>query len=241
MPVQVDHDARRAQLAQAVWRIVVRDGVRGASVRGVAREAGLSMGSVRHFFGTQEELLLFAVQEVVSQASRRIEAGAQARTSAVDQGRPLDAAVALLEEVLPLDEERQVEAMVWAAFTAPPVTDPSMAAIRRQVDDDIRQLCRDTLTGLAELGLLHPARDVAVEVERVHALLDGLTMHMLLDPAQTPADRVRPVLLTHVGDLGTPPNRYLWPSRNIEAPGGVPPVTGLRASRMPGTGRGRTS
>ncbi len=201
MPVQVDHDARRAQLAQAVWRIVVRDGVRGASVRGVAREAGLSMGSVRHFFASQDELLRFAVQEVVSQASRRIEAGAPDRMAAVAEGRPLDAIVALLEEVLPLDEERMTEAKVWAALTAPPATDPGMGAIRRQADDGIRQLCRDALGALAEFGLLHPARDLAIETERIHSLLDGLALHLMLDPARTPADRVRALLLTHLRDL----------------------------------------
>ncbi|MGH8824482.1 MAG: TetR/AcrR family transcriptional regulator [Jiangellaceae bacterium] len=206
MPLQIDHNQRRAQLAQAVWRIVVREGVRGASVRGVAREAGLSMGSVRHFFATQDELLRFAVQEVVEQATRRIEAGAEARTSAVDEGRPLDAATALLQEVLPLDEERLTEARVWAAFTAPPVTDPVMAAVRREADDGVRELCHDTLAGLASLGLLDPARDLAVETERVHALLDGLTLHLLHDPTRTPADRVRSVLLAHLGDLGRPPN-----------------------------------
>ena len=57
MPVRLDHDERRTELAEAVWRVIRREGVRGASVRGVAREAGLSMGSVRYFFGTQEELL----------------------------------------------------------------------------------------------------------------------------------------------------------------------------------------
>ncbi len=205
MPVQIDHDARRAQLAQAVWHIVVHDGVRGASVRGVAREAGLSMGSVRHFFASQDELLRFAVEAVVSQAGGRIEAGAPERMAAAAEGRPLEAIAALLEEVLPLDEERMTEAKVWAAFTAPPVSDPGMAAIRRQADDGIRQLCRDALAALAEFGLVHPARDLEIETETIHSLLDGLTLHLMLDPARTPADRVRTLLLTHLRDLAGSP------------------------------------
>lgn len=204
MPLRLDRDERRAQLSAAVWRIVVREGVRGASVRGVAREAGLSVGSVRHFFSTQDELLLFAVREVVDQARRRIEADAGARGSQVQHGRPIAAAVALLEQVLPLDEERLTEARVWAAFTAPPVTDPGMAAIRREVDDAVRRLCHDCLAGLAELGRLHPSRDMEDETERLSALLDGLTMHLLLAPASTPAERVRSVLSTHLGDLPAP-------------------------------------
>jgi AcrR family transcriptional regulator len=201
VPVHVDHAVRRAELARAVWRIVARDGVRAASVRGVAREAGLSMGSVRHFFSTQDELLRFAVEEVVDQAGRRIEAGTAARQATVAEGRPLAAVADLLQEVIPLDDERLIEAEVWAAFTAPPVTDPAIAELRQQVDDGVRELCRNALSALAEFGLLHPARDRDVEVARLHALVDGLAVHVVRATAGLRHDRVRAILLTHLGDL----------------------------------------
>jgi AcrR family transcriptional regulator len=187
-----------------VWRIVVRDGVAAASVRAVAREAGLSMGSVRHFFASHDQLLLFAVEALVEQASRRIEEGTSARLSLVAGGRPLDAVAALLEEVLPLDAERQTEAKVWAAFTNPPATNPDIAAVREQVDEGVRELCRNALDALQEFGLLGPDRDRRVEIERIHALLDGLTIHLLLDPARLDPDLVRTVLRTHLGDLAAP-------------------------------------
>ena len=61
MPKLVDHDQRRREIAAALTRLIVRVGVEGASVRAVAAEAGWSMGAVRYYFGTQEELLRFAV------------------------------------------------------------------------------------------------------------------------------------------------------------------------------------
>jgi hypothetical protein len=70
--------------------------------------------------------------------------------------------------VLPLDEQRLTEATVWAAFTAAPAADPDIAAIRRQADDGVRQLCHDAVAALAEFGLIDPARDVDVETERIH-------------------------------------------------------------------------
>jgi AcrR family transcriptional regulator len=205
VPVRVDRDERRALLAEAVWRIAARDGVRAASVRGVAREAGLSMGSVRHFFSTQDDLLRFAVAELVEQVRRRIEAGTATRLAAVAQGRPIEAAVALLEEVLPLDARRRTEARVWAAFTAPPVIDEQMADIRRSADDGIRQLCRSVLAVLTETGVLHPERDVNLESERMHALVDGLTIHLLVDPTEVSPGRVKSVLVVHLNDLRAAP------------------------------------
>lgn len=206
MPRTVDHDERRRDLTEAVWRLVGRDGVRGASVRCVAREAGLSMGSVRHFFASQDELLRFAMSAVIDRATSRIRAGAEARAAAVDQGDGLEAASALLEEVLPLDEERLTEARVWAAFVAQAATDPALAEIRHQADDGIRELCRGSLVGLAELGQLAPERDLDAETERLWALVDGLTMHILLEPDRLTARRVRAVLRTHLADLAATPS-----------------------------------
>lgn len=61
-----------AELAEAVWRVIRRDGLEHASVRNVAREAGLSMGSLRHYFSTQSELLIFALRLVIERIDRRL-------------------------------------------------------------------------------------------------------------------------------------------------------------------------
>src|SRR5918998_1254214 len=74
MPRQVDPTQRRAELAEAVWTVIRRDGLQRASVRNVAREAGLSMGSLRHYFATQSELLCFAMQLVGDRARARVRA-----------------------------------------------------------------------------------------------------------------------------------------------------------------------
>ena len=178
-------------------------------MRAVAKEAGLSMGSVRHFFASHDQLLLFAVEELVEQARRRIEEGTPARLSLLAEGRPLAAVAALLEEVLPLDAERQTEAKVWAAFTTPPATNPEIAAIREQVDDGVRELCHNALNALREFDRLHADRDRRIEIERIHALLDGLTIHLTLEPARLDPDVVRSVLLTHLGELSSaPPNDH---------------------------------
>ena len=196
----------------------MRHGVAGASVRAVANEAGLSMGSVRHFFASHDQLLRFAVEALVEQARRRIEAGTPARMALLAEGRPIVAIAALVEEVLPLDAERQTEAKVWAAFTTPPAANPEIAAIRQQVDAGVRELCSDALDALRELGRLHADRDRRIEIERIHALLDGLTIHLTLETTRLGPDLVRRVILTHLGELSSEPPGDLTNTGRVNRP-----------------------
>lgn len=59
MPKIVDHDEKRKQIAEAAWNIIRKEGVEKASIRRVAAEAGMSSGALRHYFSTQDEMLLF--------------------------------------------------------------------------------------------------------------------------------------------------------------------------------------
>src|SRR2546422_6311494 len=78
MPKQVDHEARRQQLAEAVCRLAASQGLEAVSLRHVAAEAGVSMGQVQHYFSTKDELLLFAFRVVSERAEQRFAAAAGA-------------------------------------------------------------------------------------------------------------------------------------------------------------------
>lgn len=199
MPRAVDHAQRRTELAEATWRVIRRDGIEGASVREVAREAGLSMGSLRYFFDSQDGLLRFAMQEVTRRVQARIEAGAAAREAAVRRGKGLEAVITVLEQVMPLDDDRLAEAQVWQAFAPRALIDPQMRDMRREADDGVRELCRQCLLGLQALGLLAPRRSVAHETERLWALVDGLTLHVLTE--HTSRRTARQALRRHVAEL----------------------------------------
>ncbi|MEV0662880.1 TetR family transcriptional regulator C-terminal domain-containing protein [Actinomadura luteofluorescens] len=45
-----------------MFRVVRRDGLEQASLRTVAAEAGLAIGSVRHSFGGQADIMIFAMR-----------------------------------------------------------------------------------------------------------------------------------------------------------------------------------
>jgi AcrR family transcriptional regulator len=194
MPKLVDHEQRRAQLAEAVWTVIRRDGLPRASVRNVAREAGLSMGSLRHYFATQSELLCFAMQLVGDRARARI----KALEPVTD---PRHQAERLLHQLVPLDEERRAESEVWLAFTGHAQVDPRQRAIYQQIHDQLHGACVSAITLLADAGLTTQGLDVRLEASRLHALLDGLALHAVMRPTVVSPPEITAVIARHLDTL----------------------------------------
>ena len=66
MPKIVDHDVQRVKFAEAAMRLIARHGLDGLTMRAVAAEAGLSYGSLFHYFNSTDELLMHAVRHTTS-------------------------------------------------------------------------------------------------------------------------------------------------------------------------------
>jgi AcrR family transcriptional regulator len=193
MPKVVDHEQRRRELAEAVWRVIRRNGVDGASVRTVAQEAGWSAGALRHYFRTQSELLDFAIELAAEQIRQRV----VALELADDPRRAVEQ---LLSELLPLDDERRAENEVWLAFTARALIDPQLRERQAEIDDALRAA---SLRAVEMLGL--PAgRERTLEAERLHALLDGLAIHAAMRPERLSPRRIVAVLRRHLDELERP-------------------------------------
>jgi AcrR family transcriptional regulator len=193
VPKVVDPQARRAAVAEAVWRLILSRGLEGVSVRTVAKEAGLSTGALRHYFAGQSDVLTFAMQLVID----RVRARVQALEPQPDAGATVLRAV---EELLPLDAERRAEAEVWLAFTVRAQTDPALRALR----DTSYELLQDLSHRLVEaLRQDDPGTDfdLRVEGERLYALIDGLVVHCVIRPDRATPSLMRDVIARHLSEL----------------------------------------
>ncbi|MEV6810845.1 TetR/AcrR family transcriptional regulator [Micromonospora sp. NPDC051296] len=194
MPKVVDPTERRRQLVEAVWRVIRRDGLEQASVRNVAREAGLSMGSLRHYFASQSELMVFAFRTVIDRIESRLAALGP-------EPDPRRRAQRVLAELLPLDDERRAENEVWLAFTSRAMVDPALRALRDEGYDALRVGCQTMITDLSAAGLA--PTDIPAETERLHALLDGLAVHAAMRPDIHTAQSMAAAIARHLDALAT--------------------------------------
>ncbi|MFG2227498.1 TetR/AcrR family transcriptional regulator [Streptomyces sp. NPDC048644] len=206
MPKHVDREARRREVVDALFRIVVRDGLQRASLRAVADEAGLNIGSVRHYFASQQELMRFAMESMLERVSERLLRHVEEIGGLAGHPRPeqYDLAAGLLAELLPLDDLRRAEVTVFLDFTAAARTDPAFADLSRKAATGTRGLVRRVLTRLADDGALGQGRDLPAETERLAALIDGLGLTAVLHPTVVTPQTCTEALRNHLSELAAP-------------------------------------
>jgi AcrR family transcriptional regulator len=96
-------------------------------MREVAAEAGVSLRLVQYYFGSKEELLLAAMQQLAAQFSDRVLARIQRMKETGSPASPRDVIAAILTEALPADDERRTFTLVYTAYLALSLTDPALA------------------------------------------------------------------------------------------------------------------
>ncbi|WP_422745541.1 TetR/AcrR family transcriptional regulator [Mycobacterium sp. WMMD1722] len=173
MPRQVDHEQRRRQIAEAVWRLAAGQGLEDVSLRKVADEAGVSMRLVQYYFGTRSELLVGALRILNDDA----EQVAQQRLRRDGAVTPAELVRQVLMELLPLDEERRLRHTVYAAYF-----------VRLLHDDDLAAAAGASRSETSLAALLQQvigdatadAAAVRAEAETLEALASGLQAQMLL-------------------------------------------------------------
>lgn len=201
MPKIVDADTRRQDVVEAVLRIIAVDGLERASLREVADEAGLAVGSVRHYFAGSEELLTYSFATVLDRILRRLGGALPAVAAAVPGSREQRTAVmAVLAGLLPLDETRAVEACAWMAFKNAARTRPFLAGEADRSHREVAAIAGQVVAALMPAD--EPQDALVVEAERLLATLDGLCMHALLQPGWMTADMCSDVLERHLDGLG---------------------------------------
>jgi AcrR family transcriptional regulator len=127
VPKRVDHEERRRQIADALLRTAATRGLHATGMREVAAEAGVSLRLVQYYFGTKEELMLSAMQQLAAQFSERALARIKKIKETEDPASPRDVIAAILTEGLPADDERRTFTVLYTAYFALSLTDPALA------------------------------------------------------------------------------------------------------------------
>lgn len=150
--------------------VIARDGLDALSIRRVASEAGVAIGTVQHHYPTRAELVLAALQRTADR--QRARAMATPRSSTL-----LGTLADRLASLLPHDDASRDEAIVWVALAA-------AAARDSLVGPHQRRIVTESIAGITALldravadDELPGNTDTTDLAERIDAIVDGYLLH----------------------------------------------------------------
>jgi AcrR family transcriptional regulator len=194
VPKEVDHPARRRELADAACAVIARNGLAGTTLAHVAEESGWSIGSIRYYFPNKDELVASALWRVGERVDDRIRRGTAGGMTMSDLRL---AAV----ELLPVDATRREEALVHLAFLAQAAIEPGLAEASEGAAQRLQEPLAARVAYLVQTGELPTHLDAEHEAARLRVVLDGLRLQLITTPKQTPVDWALTVLDDHLAAL----------------------------------------
>lgn len=180
MPKIVDHEEQRERFAAAAIRVVARDGLEGMTMRAVAAEAGLSYGSLFHYFPSKDDLLMEAVRFSTSLQTRRV-------NDYSSRYRGLKALEQLLFDDALVDGQTRDDAVAWLAFSYKAALEPRFAEMHTELIEGWLERIEGLLAEARERGEIAADADIGIEALAVWAYSAGVGQQALLHP-----DRLTP-------------------------------------------------
>ncbi len=190
----------RQRLLDALVNLTASQGLDGVSIREVAAAAGVSIGTVQYHCHNKDQMLVMAFEHIAARIMDRTASIASAPISTPDEkiGSRLNRA---LLELLPLDEVRRTESRVYLAFAARAAVVPSLAKVQHTFLTELRDQCAAALQAARKAGETRSDVDPDQAAAGIAALVDGLLVHLLTDPAGLPEEEAVDVLRAHLSTL----------------------------------------
>lgn len=197
MERRVRNPEARTRVVEAAWRVVAAEGVQGATMRGIAAEAGVTTGFVTHYFADKQELLVAVLRHNNVRAGERV-------VKAVGERRGLVALESAVEALLPVDADRRRAWQVWVAAWQPSSDGARLTAELRSGRRFLEELLAELLAQAVADGELPAELDPEAEAERLVALIAGTGLIAGVEPAAPMRRTAKRMLAEHVASLERP-------------------------------------
>ncbi len=194
MPKVVDHDVQRVKFAEAAMSLIAQHGLEGVTMRAVAAEAGLSYGSLFHYFSSKDELLMHAVRHSNSLQTDRI----NKFTSQYSGMKALEHL--LCDDAIITDSSRD-DWMVWLTFLYQSALQTSFADLHSELIDDWQTRIEGLLEDAQNAGEIRENLDISFEAMGVWAYSSGIGQLSLLHRELLPVKLQKQLISAYLDKL----------------------------------------
>jgi AcrR family transcriptional regulator len=192
VPKIVDAEDRRAALATAAARLIADHGIENVRLKDIAAEAGWTTGALTHYFPNKRAVLKLAMTTALDQLQGLKE------DVVADQGDELRW---LLEQALPLDEDRLRHWRVSQAFMVQSWGDAELTEIRVRAFRRWRRRLVTLFGAAQDAGRFRGDLDPEQAVDFTIALVDGVALQVLYDSERWSPERQLAFLDAHLAQM----------------------------------------
>ena len=187
-------DDRRIEVAKAAWQVIVREGLDRASMRAIAQELGSSTGVVTHYFRDKDALILFALEQVFENTVEEMKA-------CIEQWQGLERLEKMIFLALPMESIDRDDWKVWVAFLGYSIGREHLVQEHRKRYESLRQIIHQELANLQRAELIRGDLDLSFEANALIALVDGISIGVVISPEQFSADQQQYLVRRHIDSL----------------------------------------
>jgi AcrR family transcriptional regulator len=171
----------KEEVAEAAWRVILRDGLHRATVRAIATELEATTGVVTYHFRDKAELLLFALDRLGAAILRDMDQ-ALAGVVGVERIRRI------LATTLPLGPREASGWKLWISFVGLAMSNRRLRDEHQKRLEILNSRFEAEIRALQTTGQLSGAIDARREADALVALSDGIGLGFVLRPKAYPPE-----------------------------------------------------
>ena len=193
MPKIVDHEKRRTTIAQAAVAIIAEQGLEATKLSDIARLAGMTTGSVTHYFRDKDAVLMAALEMSYDMMFADMEHVAS------NEGYSFYETIV---QALPITPQNRTAMAVWMAFCSRSLAVPEVGL--HQTDSHYRwhNKVKQQLQLHCQRNDMQVPHEIEDMCEGITAQINGLIIRSLTEPEQWPEARQRKLLQTYLTQIG---------------------------------------
>jgi AcrR family transcriptional regulator len=185
---------RKAQILASTCRVIAEEGFRHLRVSDVAKQSGVSGGTVHYYFETKRDLTDAAFGHCFEQSLAR------RRWILESEEDPLSRLRMVVESYLPQGQETVEAWKVWAELWVEAIRSPELQDLNEKFYGEWRGIVAAIVRDGQTLGQLAPG-DPVLLANMLISMMDGLAVQVLAGSSAMTVDRMRSTCLSFLDRL----------------------------------------
>ena len=186
-----NYDRKRIEVLEATWRAILLVGLENVTFREIASQMKATTGTIVHYFRTKDEVLLYALDHLISEMQDNIE-------KYVGKSTGLNRIERTILATLPLDEESEMGWRIWFAFLKSSIGNNRLSNEHGRRYIFMRESLVAELDLLRAQNLIRCDANLTLEADAIVALADGIGVGRIIDPNRFPPKQQKVLVKRHI-------------------------------------------